>query len=70
MSKRILVTGSSKGIGKAIALKLAQDGFSITVHCRSGVTEAQQTIKEICDLGSNADLIQFDVSDRESAKST
>jgi len=70
MLKRILVTGSSKGIGKAIALKLAQDGFAITVHCRSGISEAEQTIKEIRELGANADLIQFDVSERESAKST
>lgn len=65
MSKRILVTGSSKGIGKAIALKLAQDGFAITVHCRSGLSDAEQTIKEIYELGGTADLIQFDVSDRQ-----
>jgi len=51
MSKRILVTGSSKGIGKAIALKLAQDGFAITVHCRSGLADAEQTISEIIALG-------------------
>ena len=68
MSRRILVTGSSKGIGKAIALKLAQDGFAITVHCRSGVSEAEQTISEIVALGGNADLIQFDVSDRAATK--
>jgi len=68
MLKRVLVTGSSKGIGKAIALKLAQDGFAITVHCRSGISDAEQTIKEICDLGGSADLVQFDVSDRENTK--
>lgn len=68
MNKRILVTGSSKGIGKAIALQLAQDGFEITVHCRSGLSDAEQTIKEIVDLGGKADLIQFDVSDRENTK--
>ena len=68
MSKRILVTGSSKGIGKAIALKLAQDGFSITVHCRSGLADAEQTISEIVALGGQADLVQFDVSDRASTK--
>jgi 3-oxoacyl-[acyl-carrier protein] reductase len=70
MDKRILVTGSSKGIGKAIALKLAQDGFAITVHCRSGLADAKQTMKEIVDLGGDADLIQFDVSDREKTKNS
>lgn len=70
MDKRILVTGSSKGIGKAIALKLAQDGFAITVHCRSGLADAQQTINEITELGGQADLIQFDVSDREKTKNS
>ncbi len=70
MSRRILVTGSSKGIGKAIALKLAQDGFAITVHCRSGVADAEQTISEIVALGGYADLLQFDVSDRAAAKAS
>jgi len=70
MSRRILITGSSKGIGKAIALKLAQDGFAITVHCRSGVAEAEQAISEIVALGGNADLLQFDVSDRAATKAS
>lgn len=68
MLKRMLVTGSSKGIGKAVALKLAQDGFAITVHCRSGVADAEQTISEIKALGGEADLLQFDVSDRAATK--
>ncbi len=69
MTRRVLITGSSKGIGKAIAIKLAKDGFDITVHCRSGVAEAQATITEIKALGVDANLIQFDVSDRQAAKS-
>lgn len=68
MSRRILVTGSSKGIGKAIALRLASDGFDITVHCRSGLGDAQNTVTEIMQLGVKADILQFDVSDRESSK--
>ncbi|WP_300583048.1 SDR family NAD(P)-dependent oxidoreductase, partial [uncultured Pseudoalteromonas sp.] len=68
MTKRILVTGSSRGIGKAIALRLANDGFDIAVHCRSGVAEAEQTCEEISALGRHASLLQFDVCDRERAK--
>ncbi len=68
MLRRVLVTGSSKGIGKAIALKLAADGFAITVHCRSGLSDAQNTVAEIKALGVDADILQFDVSDRESSK--
>ncbi|AQP98452.1 3-oxoacyl-ACP reductase [Pseudoalteromonas aliena] len=68
MKKRILVTGSSRGIGKAIALKLAEQGFDIAVHCRSGVEQAQATCDEINNLGRTTSLLQFDVCDREQAK--
>ena len=68
--KRILVTGSSRGIGKAIALKLAQDGFDIAVHCRNGVTEAKNTQEQIQALGQQCSLLTFDVCDQALAKST
>lgn len=68
MTKRILVTGSSRGIGKAIALKLAEQGFDIAVHCRAGVEQAQVTCDEINTLGRATSLLQFDVCDREQAK--
>jgi len=68
MSRRILVTGSSRGLGKAIALKLAKDGFDITVHCRSGIEQAKETQAQIEALGQKSNLLQFDVCDREAAK--
>lgn len=68
MKKRILVTGSSRGIGKAIALKLASQGYDITVHCKSGLDDANKTCNEITALGQTATLLQFDVCDRDSAK--
>ncbi|KPH95934.1 3-ketoacyl-ACP reductase [Pseudoalteromonas porphyrae] len=68
MSRRVLVTGSSKGIGKAVALQLAKDGFDISLHCRSGIEAAEQVKIEISALGVNVDILQFDVADRATAK--
>ncbi|MCC4833458.1 3-ketoacyl-ACP reductase FabG2 [Shewanella sp. 10N.7] len=68
MNNRVLVTGSSRGIGKAIALKLASQGFDIAVHYHSNVNAAEQTQAEIQALGVNASLIAFDVADRQAAK--
>ncbi|OUS72225.1 3-oxoacyl-ACP reductase [Pseudoalteromonas sp. A601] len=68
MSRRVLVTGSSKGIGKAVALQLAKDGFNISLHCRSGLEAAEQVKAEIAALGVDVDILQFDVADRASAK--
>ncbi len=69
MSERILVTGSSRGIGRAIALRLARAGFDLTLHCRSGMDEARQVADEIHALGREADILQFDVADRAAARS-
>ena len=63
--KTVLVTGSSRGIGRAIALRLARDGYDIVLHCRSGIVEAQEVAGEIRGMGRNARVLQFDVADRE-----
>ena len=65
MSRRILVTGSSRGIGKAIALQLAQSGFNVTVHARSRQQEAAQVVQKIQALGQSSHALLFDVNDRE-----
>ncbi|WP_286272188.1 3-oxoacyl-ACP reductase FabG [Thalassotalea hakodatensis] len=70
MNKRVLVTGSSRGIGREIALKLAELGFDITVHCRSQKAKAEEVASDIIKLGRNATVLQFDVCDRALAKST
>jgi 3-oxoacyl-[acyl-carrier protein] reductase len=66
--RRVLVTGSSRGIGRAIALRLARDGFAVTVHCRSRVDEARAVVESIGAAGGQADLLQFDVRDRPAAR--
>ena len=62
--RRVLVTGSSRGIGRAIAQRLARAGFRVTVHCRSGRPEAEAVVREILEDGGDACLLQFDVTDR------
>jgi 3-oxoacyl-[acyl-carrier protein] reductase len=65
MSKSVLVTGSSRGIGKAIALRLARDGYDVAVHCRSRREEADDVARSIVALGREARVLQFDVAQRE-----
>lgn len=67
MEKRpvALITGGSKGIGSAIALALAHDGFDIWLNYRSDHKRAKTLAKEIKTKGSNCILLPFDVSDAE-----
>ncbi|WP_421192781.1 3-ketoacyl-ACP reductase FabG2 [Aeromonas jandaei] len=65
MNSTVLVSGASKGIGRAIALKLAADGFTVVVHYHSDQQGAQATLDEITALGGAGRLIQFDIGDRE-----
>lgn len=60
----VLVTGSSRGIGKAIALRAAQDGFDVVVHCRAQRDAAEAVADEIRALGRVSRVLQFDVADR------
>lgn len=66
-SGTVLVTGSSRGIGRAIALRLAREGYDVVVHCRSGVQQAEEVIAAIRAMGREARLLQFDVADRAAA---
>lgn len=66
--QRCLVTGSGRGIGRAIALQLAKDGFDVTVHCRSDAASAAAVVEEIKAMGRQSHLLQFDVADRAAAR--
>jgi len=64
----VLVTGASRGIGRAVALRIARDGFDVVVHCRSRIEEAQAVVAQIQALGCQARVLAFDVADRDAAR--
>lgn len=68
MSRTILITGSSKGIGRSIAERLARDGFVIVVHYHRDRDGAEQTSAAIHGGGGVARIIQFDLADREQSR--
>jgi 3-oxoacyl-[acyl-carrier protein] reductase len=63
--QRILVTGASRGIGKACALSLGRKGYAVTVHYRTGNIEAEAVAAQIRAEGGTANTLQFDVCQRE-----
>nr|WP_297459859.1 3-oxoacyl-ACP reductase FabG [uncultured Halomonas sp.] len=68
MNDTLLVTGSSRGIGRAIALRLARDGYDVVLHCRQRRDAADGVAREIRELGRSARVLCFDVADREAAR--
>src|SRR6266478_8370410 len=60
--KTALVTGASRGIGRAIALALAKAGAQVVVHYGSGATEATAVVAEIAKGGGRADAVGADLS--------
>ncbi len=66
--KTVLVTGASRGIGRAIALEAAKAEYTIIAHYNRGEQAAQNLKDEILSIGGNAELIQFDIADREDCR--
>ena len=63
--RKVLVTGSSRGLGKAVALALAEDGFELVLHCRSDLSGAQAVQSLLQEQGKAAKVLQFDIGDRQ-----
>ncbi len=66
--KRVLVTGASRGIGRAVAIELAGAGFSVALNFRSNEEAARSVAAAIESAGGQAELLPFDVADREASK--
>jgi 3-oxoacyl-[acyl-carrier protein] reductase len=65
--KAALITGGGRGIGRAISLRLARDGYYAIVNYRSNNAEAQATLDAITAAGGSGELCKFDVSDKDEA---
>ena len=68
MTRSVLVTGASKGIGKAIACRLAGDGFLIVIHYHSDKAGAENTLQQITENGGSGRIVQFDISNRQQCR--
>lgn len=69
MKKYALVTGGSRGIGRAISLKLADMGYAVLVNYNSNAAEAEKTVAAIVEKGGTAEALQFNVSSKEEINS-
>lgn len=67
--KYALVTGGSRGIGRAIAERLARDGYIVVINYLSNTQAAEETLQHIEAAGGKAELLPYDVSDAEATRS-
>ena len=63
--KYALITGASRGLGKAIAIRLAKDGFAVIINYQSNKEAAEDTLKQVQEAGGTGELLPFDVSDSQ-----
>ncbi len=63
--KYALITGASRGLGKAIALRLAKDGLSVIINYQSNKEAAEDTLRQVQEAGGTGELLPFDVSDAQ-----
>lgn len=63
--KYALVTGGSRGIGRAVCLKLAEAGWKVIINYRSGLEAAEETLRLVREAGGDGELLPFDVADAD-----
>jgi len=68
--KYALITGASRGLGKAIALRLAKDGFAVIINYQSNREAAEDTLKQVQEAGGTGELLPFDVSNQQAIENT
>ncbi len=61
--KYALITGASRGLGKAVAIRLAKDGFAVIINYQSNKEAAEDTLKQVQEIGGTGELLPFDVAD-------
>ena len=62
--KYALVTGGSRGIGRACCLELCKMGYPVLINYNSNIAAANATLEQVKSLGGSGDVLQFDVADR------
>lgn len=67
-NKKVLITGASGGIGRAIALACAREGYEIVAHFNNGAGKAEELKKQIESKGGKCSLLKFNISDRNECK--
>lgn len=65
--KYALVTGGSRGIGRAVSVRLAEMGYALLINYQSNDTEAEHTLQLVREKGSDGELLKFDVTDAGSS---
>ncbi len=68
LTRRVLVTGGSRGIGRAIALQLAREGFGVSVHYHTRADLAAETVNTLRAAGGEATAVAFDLADRAAVR--
>lgn len=66
--KKAFITGASRGIGRAAALALAEDGFEIVIHCAENTAKAEEVKNAILESGGTASIVQADLREPDSTK--